>query len=177
MRNRIILALGSLALLAGCGPQPDKSAGIPVEPKWKGPAYRLAFDTAAPKPNPSGIALPDIKFTANPDALEHRVTLVVRYDSSEVKSENLIVNQIILSPFDISGAEGKFSADTISIADRDLSKLLLAYCMKSKVKISVALARSSLSPTADDNEIAGKILSDWVSTEVPYKNVKKGCKL
>jgi hypothetical protein len=47
--------------------------------------------------------------------------------------------------------------------------------MKPKVKISVALARSSLAPQAGDAEIADKQLSAWQSVEVPYKNLKKGC--
>jgi len=50
-----------------------------------------------------------------------------------------------------------------------------AYCMKGKVKVTVALARSSLSPQAGDAEINAKRLSDWVTTEVVIKNPKKGC--
>lgn len=175
MRKAILLAMGALLCLAGCGPSTKEAPGIPVGPKWKGPAYRIAFDTKPPKPNPAGISLPGITFTANPDALERRATLVVRYDSSEVKSDNLIINQVILAPFDISGAEGSLSADTIDIADKGLVQLLRAYCMKPKVKVSVALARSSLAPQADDAEIADKRLSDWQTVEVPYKNIKKGC--
>jgi hypothetical protein len=175
MRKGIILAIGGLALLVGCGNPADKAPGIPVGPKWKGLAYRLAFDTKAPKPNPAGITLPGVNFTANPDALERRATLVVRYDSSEVKSDNLIVNQIILAPFDISGAGGSLSPDTLDIADKGLTKLLSAYCMKPKVKVSVALARSSLAPQANDAEINDKRLSDWQTVELPYKNLKKGC--
>ena len=57
MRKRIILAIGGLLLLAGCGEQGDKGAGIPAQPKWKGLPYRLAFETKAPKPNPAGIWL------------------------------------------------------------------------------------------------------------------------
>jgi hypothetical protein len=177
MNRRVIVALGGLVLLAaGCASQGDKEApGIPATPKWKGPAYRLTFDAMPAKPNPAGITLPGIKFTANPEALERRVTLVVHYDSSEVKSDNLIINQVTLAPFDISGTEGTLSADTLDNADKGLAQLLRGYCMKPKVKISVALARSSLAPQADDNEINNKRLSDWQTVEVPYKNLKKGC--
>jgi hypothetical protein len=175
VRKAILLAVGGVVFLAGCGPQGKDAPGIPVGPKWKGPAYRLAFDTKPPKPNPAGITIPGINFTANPDALERRVTLVARYDSSEVKSDNLIINQVILAPFDISGTDGKLSADTLDQADKGLSKLLSAYCMKDKVKVSVLLARSSLAPQADDAEINDKRLSDWQTVELPYKNVKKGC--
>jgi hypothetical protein len=175
VRKAILLAMGGVVFLAGCGPEAKDAPGIPVGPKWKGPAYRLAFDTKPPKPKPAGISIPDIKFTANPDALERRATLVIHYDSSEVKSNNLIINQVILAPFDITGAEGALSPDTMDTADKDLAKLLSAYCMKDKVKVSVLLARSSLAPQADDAEINDKRLSDWQAVELPYKNVKKGC--
>lgn len=175
MSKGLVLAIGGLAFLAGCGNQGDKAPGIPVGPKWKGPAYRLAFDTKAPKSSPAGITLPAIQFTANPDALEKRAILIVRYDSSGVKTDKLIINQIILAPFDISGAEGALSADSMELADKGLAQLTEAYCMKGKVKVSVALARSSLSPQAGDAEIGQKRLSDWVSTEVEIKNPKKGC--
>ena len=175
MRKGILVAIGGLAFLAGCGNQGDKASGIPVEPKWKGPAYRIAFDTKAAKPSPEGITLPAINFTADPDALERRVTLVVRYDSSAVKTKNLIVNQIILAPFDVSGAEGTLPPDYMELADKGLAQLTAAYCMKGKVKVTVALARSSLSPQAADAEINEKRLSDWVTTEVVIKNPKKGC--
>ena len=175
MKKGIIVAIGGLAFLAGCGNQGDKAPGIPVAPKWKGPAYRIAFDTKAAKPSPEGITLPAINFTANPDALERRATLVVRYDSSGLKSDNLIVNQIVMAPVDISGAEGTLPADYIEQADKGLAQLTGAYCMKGKVKVSVALARSSLSPQAGDGEINEKRLSDWVTTEVEIKKPKKGC--
>jgi hypothetical protein len=175
VKKAIIAAIGGLAFLAGCGNQGDKAPGIPVAPKWKGSAYHIAFDTKAAKPSPEGITLPAINFTANPDALEKRATLVVRYDSSGVKSDNLIVNQIVMAPVDISGAEGTLPADYIEQADKGLAQLTGAYCMKGKVKVSVALARSSLSPQAGDGEINEKRLSDWVTTEVEIKKPKKGC--
>jgi hypothetical protein len=175
VRKAILLAMGGVLFLAGCGSDTKEAPGIPVTPKWKGPPYRIAFDANPAKPNPAGIALPGIKFTANPEAVERRVTLVVRYDSSEVKSDNLIINQVILAPFDISGSDGALSSDTLDQADKGLAQLLRAYCMKPKVKVSVALARSSLGPQADDAEINNKRLSDWQTVEVPYKNLKKGC--
>jgi hypothetical protein len=175
VRKGILVAIGGLAFLTGCGNQGDKASGIPVEPKWKGPAYRLVFDAKAAKPSPEGITLPAIDFTANPDALERRATLVVRYDSSGVKTDNLIVNQIILAPFDVPGAAGTLPPDYMEQADKGLAQLTAAYCMNGKVKVTVALARSSLSPRAADAEINEKRLSDWVTTEVVIKNPKKGC--
>ena len=82
MRKGIILAIGGLALLAGCGSQPGKGFQIPAKPKWQGPTYHIAFDTKATKPNPAGVTIPPITYTGNPDELEKRATLVVRFDSS-----------------------------------------------------------------------------------------------
>jgi hypothetical protein len=177
VRKAILLAMGTVLFLAGCGPQAKEAPGIPVGPKWTGPAYRILFDTKAPKPNPSGVAVPEILFTANPDALEKRATLVVRYDSSGVKTDKLVINQIILAPFDISGADGALSADTMDIVDKGLAHLLSTYCVKGKVKVSVVLARSSLNPQADNSEIDGKRLSDWLSTDLVFKNPRPGCTL
>jgi hypothetical protein len=177
VRKAILLAMGAALFLAGCGPQAKEASGIPVAPKWKGPAYRITFDTKTPKPNPSGVTLPGILFTANPDALEKRATLVVRYDSSGVKTSALVINQIILAPFDISGADGALSTDTMDIADKGLAHLFTTYCIKGKVKVSVLLARSSLNPHATDSEIDGKRLSDWLSTDAAFKNPHPGCTL
>lgn len=175
MRKGIILAIGGLVFLAGCGNQGDKASNVPVTPKWKGAAYHLAFDTQAAKPNPAGVTIPVIKYTANPDSLERRVLLVVRFDASAVTKQVLIINQIILPPINIAGAEGALPADYMNLADKDLSTLLGAYCVKGKVKITVALARSSLAPQAGEAEVDAKRLSDWTPTEVVFKNPHPKC--
>ena len=175
MRKKIILAIGGLALLAGCGDQGAKAPGIPVAPKWKGPAYRISFDTQAPKPNPAGVSLPGIKFTANPDALERRASLIVRFDASGVKKDTPVMDQMIMAPVDISGAEGALPADYMDRADQGLAQLLGAYCMKGKVKVNVLLTRSSISPQAADAEIDEKRLSDWLPIEVTFKNPHPKC--
>lgn len=177
MKKAILLAMGAVLFLAGCGPQAKETPGIPAAPKWKGPAYRLAFDTQPNKPNPSGVTLPTIKFTANPDALEKRATLVVKFDASAVKTDQQVINQIILAPFDISGTDGALSADTMDIVDQGLAHLFTPYCIKGKVNVSVLLARSSLSPNADDGEIDAKRLSDWLSADTVFKKPHPGCKL
>ena len=174
MRRGILLAIGGLALLAGCGTQ-DKAPGIPTKPKWPGPAYRLALGAQAAKPNPAGIALPEIKFTANPEALERRASLVVRFDTSGVKKAEQQMDQVTVGPFDISGTEGALPADNIDLADKGLARLLGAYCMNGKVKISVVLVRSSLAPQATDAEINQKRLSDWLPIEAAFKNPHPKC--
>lgn len=50
-----------------------------------------------------------------------------------------------------------------------------AYCMKGKIKLSVAIARSSLSPQADDAELNEKRLSGWLPLEVEFKNPHPKC--
>lgn len=172
MKRAILCALGAVLVCAGCDTKNEP--GIPVTPKWKGPTYRLAFDAKAPTPDPSGVALPTIKWTANPDALETRAVLVARYDSSGVKSDKLIVNQVILGATDIKDAEGQLKDDYVSQADKGLAQLMNIYNVKGKVKVQVLLARSSLSPSAGPDELQNKALSDWISTDIDYKGGHKG---
>ncbi len=175
MRKGIILAISGLAFLAGCGNQGDKASNIPATPKWKGAPYRLAFDTKVAKPNPAGVTIPVIKYTANPDSLETRAILVVRFDSSGVKKDQPVMDQMIMAPVDISGAEGALPADYMDMANKGLARLLGAYCIKGKVKVSVALARSSLTPQAAEDEVNAKRLSDWLPIEVVFKNPHPKC--
>jgi hypothetical protein len=85
------------------------------------------------------------------------------------------MNKMILAPIDISGATGALPADYIAAADKDLARFLGTYCAKGKIKISVALARSSLSSQAADTEVDAKRLSDWVPIEVVFKNPHPAC--
>ena len=167
MKNGILLSIVGFAFLAGCGKQ--QSYDIPVQPKWQGPPYRLAFDTAATRPNPAGITIPAIKYTANPDAVERRASLVVRFDTTGAKSDQQIMDQMIMAPVDISGASGTLPADYMDAANKGLSKLLAAYHMKGKIKVSVLLARSSINSQATDDEIDTERLSDWLPTELEFK--------
>ena len=175
MRKGIIVAIGGFALLAGCGNQGSKAPGIPLEPKWKGAPYRISFDTQAAKPNPAGVTIPAVKFTANPDALEKRASLVIRFDDLGATKYQPTMNKMILAPVDISGAEGVLPADYMGTADRDMASFLTTYCAKGKIKISAALARSSLSNQAGDAEVDSKRLSDWQPIEVVFKNPHPKC--
>ena len=175
MRNGIILALAGLALLAGCGNQQDKASNIPVTPKWQGAPYHIAFDTQATKPNSAGITIPTVKYTANPEELESRASLVVRFDTSGATKQGPMMNQMIMAPVDIHGAEGALPADYMDLADKGLSRFLGAYCIKGKIKISVALARSSLTSQAADAEVDSKRLSDWLPIELVFKSAHPAC--
>jgi len=173
----IAMAIGGLALLAGCDTG-DKASKVPVEPKWKGAPYRIAFDAPPAKPNPAGMTLAGVKYTANPEALENRARLVVRFDASDLtqKAENgPVMNQMVMGPIDMHGAEGGLPPDYMERASNDLSKLFGAYCAKGKIKMSVALARSSLSSNPSDSELDAKRISDWLPTEVLFKNPNKKC--
>jgi hypothetical protein len=174
VKRAIILAIAGILCLAGCG-TPDVKPNVPATPKWKGAPYRIAFDTKAPKPNPAGVTVPTIRFTANPEMLETRATLVLRFDSTVVTKDRPVINQMIMAPADISGEDGALSADYMNAVDKELASLLGSYCVKGKVKISVALARSSLSMQAGEGEINNKRLSDWIPTEVVFKNPHRGC--
>jgi hypothetical protein len=180
VRKGILFAVGGVVLLAGCQDQGNKNAGIPVEPKWKGAPYHIALDTQTPKPNPAGISIPDIKYTANPDALERRATLVVRIDTSGVKRKETadgqpMMDQMVMAPVDISGADGALPTDYMDATDKALAPLLGAYCMKGKVKLTVAIAKSSVTPHAGDAELTEKRLSDWLPVEVDFKNPHPKC--
>jgi hypothetical protein len=170
LRKGIVLAIGGLALLVGCGKQADKASNVPATPKWQGAPYHIAAGALAAKPNPAGITIPAIKYTANPDALEKRVSLVVRFDTSGATKQGALMNRMIMAPVDISGAEGTLPASYMDVADKDLSRFVGAYGMKGKIKIFVALASSSLSSQAEDAEVDAKRLSDWLPIEVVFKS-------
>jgi hypothetical protein len=172
MRKVVILLVGGLLLLAGCGSQGTKDAGIPVGPKWKGAPYRIEFDTKAAKVDPAGITIPPIKFTANPAALETRAIVVLKFTAGSDVSEQLIVG----SPLDIHGAEGTVPEDYMDRARKGLSDYLLAHCMKGKVELNVALARSSLAYQSTMAQADAKRLSDWMPLELVYKNPHPKCK-
>lgn len=175
MRKAIFLAMGGLILLAGCNAAGDQPAKVDTTPKWKGPAYRLSFDKPPAKPDPAGVTMPAIKYTANPDALETRATIIVRFDPAAAHTNKQVINQMIMAPVDVRGADGAFPADYMGALDKNLAALLGAYCIKGKVKLTVAIARSSLSMTADQSEIDNKILSDWAPVEVDFKNPHPKC--
>ena len=85
------------------------------------------------------------------------------------------MNKMIMAPVDIKGAEGALPADYMDLASKDLSRFLGAYCLKGKIKISVALARSSLTSQAGDAEVDNKRLSDWLPAELEFKNAHPKC--
>ena len=174
VRKSMILVAG-LALLAGCGNQGNKSSGAPVEPKWKGAPYRLTLDTKASKPNEAVVAIPPVKYTANPDALETRATLVMRFSGPAAAASDPVTHLMIGLPVDIHGDQGTLPADYLDKASKSLSDYLVARCIQGNVKISLALARSSVKPLADDAEVDSKRLSDWVSFEIVFKKPHLKC--
>ena len=177
LNKSILFAIAALALLAGCGPQ---NSGIPVKPKFTGPPYHLALSAPPAKPNKAGITIPPIKYTADPnapeDALDKRAILVVRIDTSGLKSKGtMTMDQIIMGAVDIPGTDGALSADYMAATDQSLATLLEEYCVKGKVKITVALTRSTLSSTAGDAEIDNKRLTDWLPIDLVFKNPIPSC--
>jgi hypothetical protein len=168
--------MGGLMLLAGCNEGGDKAPGIPVN-KWKGAAYHTSFDKPPAKPNAAGITIPAVKFTANPEALVKRAAVVVRFDTSAAPKklqDRSIINQVVLAPVDISGEEGAFPVDYMNFMDQEVAKLLDMSCVSGKVKLTVAMARSSLNSRPADTEIEDKRLSDWLPIELVFKNPHPG---
>jgi hypothetical protein len=171
VRKGMILAMAGMVLLAGCDTGNKPAAPkAPPKPKWQ---YQIAFDAAQTKPDPSGLSIPMVKYTAlKADETERRATLVVRFDNSSAKNPTgaPMVNKMIMAPVDIKGEQGTLSADYMSAADKGLASIMGAYHMNGKIKISVALARSSLTNQAGDTEVDQKRLSDWIDGEVTFKN-------
>jgi|SRR5215831_771715 len=179
VRNGIIVAIAGLTLVAGCDMGNKATPKAPPKPKWQ---YQIAFGAPPAKPNPAGVTIPAIKYTAvNPNELETRATLVVRFDASELTkkksddSDGPMMNKMIMGPVDIRTAEGTLPVDYMEAADKGLTQFLGAYCVKGKIKISVALARSSLTNRAADAEVDNKRLSDWQTTDVEFKNPHPKC--
>ena len=169
----LLFFFAAVVLLAGCQ---NKSAEIQIPPKWPGAAYHLAFGPAPAKPNPSGLTIPPIKWDANPDMLETRADLVVHFDSSKAKSDGPVMNFMTLAAVDINGPQGSLPADYVDRASSDLAKMLGAYCINGKIKISVALTRSSLPMNPTGDQIDAKRLSDWTPVDLDFKNPHPKCK-
>ena len=174
MRKGIILAFG-LVLLAGCGNQGNKSSTTAVEPKWKGAPYRLALDSKSVKANPAAVVIPPISYTANPDALETRAILVMRFSGPAAKDADPVNHLMIGLPVDVHGEQGNLPADYLSQASKSITDYLVAHCIQGEVKVSVALARSSLAPLADDPEVDAKRLSDWMPFQTVFKKPHSKC--
>lgn len=175
MKKEMFVALGAMLFLVGCNAAGDKPANVPATPKWQGAAYHLSFGNAPAKPSSAGVTMPAIKYVANPDALETRATLIIRFDPAAAHTSKQVINQMIMAPVSVSGADGTLPPDYMEAVDKNLAGLLGAYCIKGKVKLTVALAQSSLSMTADQSEIDEKILSDWTPVEVVFKNPHPKC--
>jgi len=176
VRKGILLAIGGLLLLAGCSNAGNKGAGIPIEPKWKGLPYRIAFDTKAAKPSPTGVDIPVVKFTANTDALETRALLVMKFSAPAAPNQPPTDHLMIGSGVDIHGPDGTLPDDYMERARKGLADYLETYCLKGKVNLSVALARSSLNPQASADQVDPKRLSDWLPLEITYKPKHAQCK-
>jgi hypothetical protein len=174
LKTSVMLVMAGLVFLSGCDTG-NNAAKVPAKPKWPGAAYHLAFETQTAKPNPSGVTIPVIKYSANPEALEKRATLVVQFDTSGVKKDGPVSNQMVMGPVDVPAVEGALPAEYMDAADKGLASFLNAYCIHGKVKLTVALARSSLSSRPGDAELNIKRLSDWMPIEVVFKNPHPKC--
>jgi len=175
VRKAIICTIAALAFATGCQNQGSQNSGIPIPPKWQGAPYHLAFGAPPAKPNPAGLTLPAITFTANPDMVETRANLVVQFDTSSVKRDYAVPNQMVMAPTDISGAQGALPADYLNTASTELSKMLAAYCLNGKIKIAVAITKSSIPLTATEDQVNAHRLSDWTPIELVFKNPHPKC--
>jgi hypothetical protein len=95
---------------------------------------------------------------------------VVKFDGAGVKNDQPTKDRLIMPPVDIPGTGGMLPANYMERADVKLGQLLEGYCFKGAAKISLVLVRSSIRPEANDAEIEARRLSDWLTTEVLFKN-------
>src|SRR3954447_24749477 len=100
MKSAMTLAIGGLAFLAGCGEMGDTAAKAPAPAKPKDP-YHIEFATAAAKPNPTGVTIPGINYTAVSKSLEKRAVLLVRLDNPSGANDQPALNQMIMGPVDM----------------------------------------------------------------------------
>lgn len=174
MRKGFMLAIAGTVFLASCGDMGNYPANAPAVTKSK-PPYHLDFETKVIKPNPTGVTLGAVSYTGNPKALERRAALVVKFDGSGVKNDQPAKDRLVMAPVDIPGTGGTLPAGYMDEADAKLAKLLAGYCFKGTAKVSLALVRSSIKPEPSDTEIDAKRLSDWLATEVLFKNPHPKC--
>jgi hypothetical protein len=170
VKRVIICTIAALFFLTGCGNQGTQASNTPPTPKWKGAPYHLAFGAQPAKPNPSGLTIPPIKYTANPDMVETRADLVVQFDTSSVKRDTPVPDQMIMGAVDISGTDGALPADYVDTASKELAKMLGSYCMSGPIKMSVALTKSSIPLTATDDQVNAHRMSDWTPITLVFKN-------
>ena len=175
VKRVIICTIAALFFLTGCGNQSNQASNTPAPPKWQGAPYHLAFGAVPAKPNPAGLTLPPIKYTANPDMLETRANLVVQFDTSSVKRDTPVPNMMIMAPTSISGTDGALPADYVDTASKELAKMLGSNCMSGKIKMTVALTKSSIPLAATDDQVNAHRLSDWTPIELVFKNPHPKC--
>jgi hypothetical protein len=82
---------------------------------------------------------------------------------------------MIMGPVEMPDSTGSLPASYLDSADKGLGKLLANACKKGPLKVKVVLVRSSIRPDAGDGEIDAKRLSDWVTTDVAFKNPHPKC--
>ena len=87
----------------------------------------------------------------------------------------MTMDQIIMGAVDLPGTEGTLSADYMDATNQSVATLLEEYCVKGNVKMTAALTRSSLSSTAGDAEIDGKLITPWLPISLVFKNPHSGC--
>lgn len=170
MKKAMITTIVALAFLAGC------EAPSPKPPKWEGPPYRLSLGAQPTNAGPNSLLLPPIYFTANPEAVQTRANLVIKINADDVKKKPAkFTDELLLAPGDIAGKQGELSDSYLTHASTEFGRMLTAYCMNGKIKVNVALVKSSIMMSATDVQVDNHRLSDWMPVEVNFKNPRPGC--
>ena len=175
MKSGIILAIGGLAFLTGCGNLGgDAASKAPAPAKPKAP-YHIEFATPGGQAQPGGRHHSGDKLHGRLQGAGEKSRSPGAIGRFGGASAQPAVNQMIMGPVDLPDETGSLPASYMDLADKGLVKLLADGCVKGPVKIKVVLVRSSIKPDAGDGEIDAKRLSDWLPTEVAYKNPHPKC--
>ena len=83
---------------------------FPPLAKPKAP-YHIEFATGAAKPNPAGVTIPGINYTAVTKTLEKRAVLLVRLDAPGGTNDQPAMNQMIMGPVDIPDPVGSLPSE------------------------------------------------------------------
>jgi hypothetical protein len=99
----------------------------------------------------------------------------MRFSGPAAKDEDPVNHLMVGQAVDIRGEQGNLPADYLDKASKSVQDYLAAHCIQGDVKISVALARSSIKPVPDDAEVDTKRLSDWLPFETVFKKPHLKC--
>ena len=160
MRKAIIITIGALGFLAGCGNQDNSLPAFPFRPS--GRALPTISHLARRQPSPTRRASPFRPSSTRPIPTCSRPEPTSSSNSTPRQRRAPAGDgPMVMGAVDVSGTEGELPAAYVDKASADLANMLAGYCVKGKVKISVVLTKSSIPLSATSDLVNARRLSDW----------------